>query len=62
MASPLAAIGIAWYLQQYAYRAEISIGIYFVAGLLAATLAFITMFYQSLRASHMNPVVALRND
>lgn len=62
LAAPLASVGIYWYLQQYAYKTEISPLIYFGAGLLAFLLASLTMGYQSVRAANTNPVEALKNE
>lgn len=62
LAVPLAALGISWYLQQYAYRTEISIGLYLKAGLLAFLLGTITIGYQSLKAARANPVDSLKHE
>jgi putative ABC transport system permease protein len=62
IAAPLAAYGIDWYLQQYAYRTEISVWLYGWAGLIALLLAFLTMAYQSSRAALSNPIDALKSE
>lgn len=62
LAVPLAAMGVNWYLQQYAYKTDISTSIYLAAGATAFLLAFFTMAYQSVRAAHENPVNALRSE
>jgi putative ABC transport system permease protein len=56
---------IAWYamhkwLQSFAYRTELSLWIFALAGFLAVMVAFITVSYQSWRAASRNPVEALR--
>ncbi len=62
LAAPLAAYGIQWYLQDYAYRTQISWWIYIVAGLITFLLALITMGYQSVQAAKTNPVEALKSE
>ncbi len=62
LAAPLASFGIYWYLQQYAYKTEISPLIYVGAGSLAFLLAALTMGYQSVKAINANPVEALKNE
>ncbi len=60
--APVAWIAVEWYLQQYAYRTTIGVGIFFVAGAIATTLALVTMAYQSFQAARSNPVNALRGE
>jgi putative ABC transport system permease protein len=62
LAAPLAAYGIQWYLQDYAYKTQISWWIYIVAGLITFSLALITMGYQSVQAAKTNPVEALKSE
>jgi len=59
------AVPIAWYtmhrwLGNFAFRTELSWWIFVVAGLLALTVAIITISWQSWRAATRNPVEALR--
>ncbi|HEX5170181.1 MAG TPA: ABC transporter permease [Cyclobacteriaceae bacterium] len=61
-AAPLAAYGIYWYLQQYAYKTDISLMVYLEAGILAFLLAALTMGFQSIKAANTNPVNALKNE
>jgi putative ABC transport system permease protein len=56
---------IGWYLmnlwlEDYAFKTEISWDIFLFAGTLATTIAFLTISYQSLRAAWMNPVTNLK--
>jgi putative ABC transport system permease protein len=56
---------VAWYamhkwLQSFAYKTELSLWIFVLAGFLAVAVAFITVSYQSWRAASKNPVEALR--
>ncbi len=58
---------IAWYcmhqwLQDFAYRIDISWWIFAVAGLSSLTIALITVSFQALKAAVANPVNALRNE
>jgi putative ABC transport system permease protein len=59
------AIPIAWYamdkwLENFAYRTELSWWIFALAGVLALGIALLTVSFQSLKAATRNPVEALR--
>ncbi len=61
----LIAVPIAWYsmdrwLENFAYRTELSWWIFILAGLLALVIALATVSWQSWRAASRNPVEALR--
>ncbi|WP_247233091.1 ABC transporter permease [Telluribacter sp. SYSU D00476] len=63
----LVASPIAWYflhnwLQNYIYRIEIPGWAFFFSGLLAITIALLTVSFQSLKAALMNPVKSLRSE
>lgn len=60
VAAPLAAFGIRWYLEQYAYKANITVWLYLEAGFFASLLAAITLGYQSIKAARNNPVESLK--
>jgi putative ABC transport system permease protein len=62
IASAIAAFGIQWYLEDYAYRIPVSWWIYAGAGVITFLLAFLTMAYQSLMAARSNPVEALKSE
>jgi putative ABC transport system permease protein len=62
VATPLAAYCIQWYLQDYAYRTDISWWIYISAGMVTFVLAMTTMGYQSILAAKTNPVEALKSE
>lgn len=49
-----------WWLQNFAYRIEISIWIIAVSGLAALLIAWLTVSYQSIKAAIKNPVKSLR--
>jgi putative ABC transport system permease protein len=56
---------IAWYvinkwLEKFAYRIEIDLGIFVIAGSLALSIALLTVSYQALKAALANPVESLR--
>lgn len=61
------AIPIAWYgmnqwLQNFAYQIEIRWSVFILAGILAISIAFLTISFQSLKAALANPIRALRNE
>lgn len=61
----LIAVPVAWYamhrwLQNFAYRIHIGVGIFVLAGILAMVIALITVGWQAMRAARANPVEALR--
>jgi len=65
--SIIIATPVAWYamnkwLQDYTYKINISWGIFFIAGLLAITIALITVSFQSIKAAVANPVKSLRTE
>jgi putative ABC transport system permease protein len=56
---------IAWYamnkwLQNFAYRINVSVWVFALAGAIALLIAFLTVSWQSYRAASKNPVEALR--
>ncbi len=61
----IVATPVAWYamnrwLQNFAYRTDLSWWIFALAGLLAMGIALLTVSWQSWRAARRNPVEALR--
>ncbi|GMN07973.1 ABC transporter permease [Croceitalea sp. MTPC5] len=61
------AIPISWYfmskwLEDFAYRTTISWWIFALAGLLALTIALLTVSYQAIKAAIVNPVKSLRSE
>ncbi len=61
------AVPVAWYfmhqwLQDFAYRIDIGIGIFLLAGGLALFIALATVSWQSVRAALANPVDSLRSE
>jgi putative ABC transport system permease protein len=63
----LISVPLAWYamnewLKGFAYRIEVSLDIFLVAGALAIVVALLTVSYESLRAASNNPVDSLRTE
>lgn len=61
------AVPVAWYfmnqwLQDFAYRINLGVGIFLLAGCLALLIALATVSWQSVRAALANPVDSLRNE
>jgi putative ABC transport system permease protein len=60
IASPLAYLSMHKWLENFAYKTELSWWIFALAGLLAMGIALLTVSWQSWRAATRNPVEALR--
>lgn len=60
LAVPVAYLAMNRWLQDFAYRIEISWPIFLVAGLTALGVALLTVSYQSIRSALVNPVKSLR--
>jgi putative ABC transport system permease protein len=60
VATPLAYYAMQQWLQNFAYRVEISWWVFAVAGGLALIIALLTVSYQAIKAALANPVDALR--
>ncbi|GAB3798982.1 ABC transporter permease [Spirosoma humi] len=63
----LLAIPVAWYvmdrwLQDFAYKIELSWWVFALAGVLAVSIALLTVSFQSVKAALMNPVKSLRSE
>jgi putative ABC transport system permease protein len=50
------------WLQGFAYRINIDVGVFLVAGLIALLISWITVSYQSIKAAIVNPVKSLRSE
>ncbi|GMN11481.1 ABC transporter permease [Croceitalea sp. MTPC9] len=59
---PLSWFAMNRWLQDFSYRIEVSWWILALAGLLAITIAIITVSYQSIKAAIVNPVKSLRTE
>ena len=62
IALPLSWFAINKWLQDYAYRVEISWWIFLVAVVLAMVIALITISFQAIKAAIANPVKSLRTE
>jgi putative ABC transport system permease protein len=62
IASPIAWWAMTKWLQDFAYRISISWWMVAIAGLVAITIALITISFQSIKAALMNPVKSLRTE
>ena len=62
IATPLSYWGMGKWLQDFAYRVELSWWLFAVAGVAAVVIAFITVASQAWRAAGANPVQSLRSE
>ncbi|MFK5854985.1 MAG: ABC transporter permease [Bacteroidota bacterium] len=60
IASPIAYYAMSKWLQNFAYKTELSWWIFALAGVMALLIALITVSWQSFKAARKNPVEALR--
>ncbi len=62
IASPVAVYGLNYWLQRFAYKADPEWWMIVVAGLLAMSIALLTISVQSVKAARANPARALQQD
>ena len=62
VAAPLGWLLMRKWLEDYAYKTEISWDIFALTGATAILIALITITYQSLRAAWVKPIVNLKNE
>jgi putative ABC transport system permease protein len=62
IAAPIAWYGMSNWLEDFTYRIDMSIGIFLLAGFITVSVAWITVSYQSIKASLINPVESLKNE
>ena len=62
IASPLGWFAMNKWLEDFAYRINISWRVFLVAGLIAVVIALITISFQSIKAAIANPVKSLRTE
>lgn len=62
VAAPIAWLVLGKWLENFAYRTELGIGIFLVAGGFALAVALLTVSWQSVKAAFMDPVDTLRSE
>ena len=62
IAAPLAWLAMNKWLEDYAYRIDISWWVFGLSGILAVGIALFTVSFQSIKAALMNPVKSLRSE
>ena len=62
IAWPVAWVAVSRWLQDYAYRVDVNLWVFGMAGLAALLIAMATISYQALRAAIANPVQSLRTE
>jgi putative ABC transport system permease protein len=62
VAVPIAWYAMDWWLQDFAYKIEIGVGVFAAAGGAALLIALATVSWQSVRAAVANPVDSLRSE
>jgi len=62
IAWPVAYFAVKQWLENFAYRVELDIGMFLMAGAIALIIALITVSYQSIKAARTNPVNTLRSE
>ncbi|MFD1145187.1 ABC transporter permease [Larkinella insperata] len=62
LASPLAWWAMNRWLQDFAYRVDVTGWVFVIAALIAVGIAFLTVSFQSIKAALMNPVKSLKTD
>jgi ABC-type antimicrobial peptide transport system permease subunit len=62
IASPLAWLFMHNWLQNFAYKINVSWWMFCMAGAIAITIALITVSFQSIKAAMANPVKGLRSE
>jgi ABC-type antimicrobial peptide transport system permease subunit len=60
LAAPLGAFAMQQFLDQFAYRIDIGVGIFLLSFLITVLVALLTVGYRSFRAAVVNPVNSLR--
>ena len=62
IASPIAGYVMNRWLQDFAYRVDVAWWVFALAGMLAVSIALLTVSYESIKAALMNPVTSLRSE
>lgn len=62
LSAPAAWYAVNWWLKSYAYKADVGLMVYILAGAAAFLIAMLTISYQSIRAARANPASSLRSE
>ncbi|HLL42528.1 MAG TPA: FtsX-like permease family protein, partial [Segetibacter sp.] len=62
IASPVAWYAMNKWLQEFAYRIDLSVGVFVLAGVVALLIALVTVSFQAIKAAFANPVDTLRTE
>jgi ABC-type antimicrobial peptide transport system permease subunit len=62
IAAPAGWLGMHQWLQNFAYRVNISWWVFALAGVVSVAIAMLTIFYQAFKAAEVNPVKSLRSE
>jgi hypothetical protein len=62
IAAPIAWLSLNKWLENFAYKSELSIATFFIAGLMMIAIALLTICFQTIRAARANPVKSLRTE
>lgn len=62
LAVPMSYFAMDWWLQDFAFRTDLKLTTFLVAGVLSFVVSWFTMSFQSFKAARMNPVKALRDE
>jgi putative ABC transport system permease protein len=62
IATPLSWYAMHKWLQDFAYRIDISWWIFLLAGIIALLIAFVTISFQAIKTANSNPVKSLRTE
>ena len=61
-AIPIIWFGMNLWLESFAYHVEVGVGVFFISGLLALGVSWLTISYQSIKAAIVNPIESLRDE
>jgi putative ABC transport system permease protein len=62
ISAPLAFFAADYWLRGFAYHIEITWPVFAIAGISTLTIAFLTVYFESVKAAIMNPIKSLRTD